>query len=119
MNDRETRRLRRHRRIRKKVAGTPERPRLCVRRSLVHIYAQLVDDLGSRTVVSASTLSPELRQACGSANKTAAASLVGQEVARRAIAAGIQQVTFDRGGCRYHGRVQALAEAARKGGLTF
>jgi large subunit ribosomal protein L18 len=115
----EARRARRHRHIRKKVFGTPERPRLCVHRSLKHIYAQVIDDLGGRTLVAVSSLTAAVRDGCQSANKTHAAGLVGQEVARRAAEAGIQQVTFDRGGYRYHGRVRALAEAAREAGLQF
>jgi large subunit ribosomal protein L18 len=112
-------RLRRHRRVRSKVFGTPERPRLCVRRSLRHVYAQLVDDVGSRTLAAASTLTPALREACRTARKTEAAGIVGKEIARRAIEAGVERIAFDRGGCKYHGRVKALAEAAREGGLQF
>jgi len=110
---------RRHRRVRRKVVGTAERPRLCVRRSLCHIYAQVVDDMSGRTLVAASTLTPELREACSSAKKTEAANAVGKEIARRALEAGVQSVAFDRGGYKYHGRVRALAEAAREGGLKF
>ena len=113
------RRKRRHRRVRHKIFGTPERPRLCVRRSLQHSYAQVVDDLGGRTLAAASSLTPAIRQACKGGTKTAAAAVVGKEIARRAVEAGIQQVTFDRGGYRYHGRVRALAAAAREGGLAF
>jgi len=119
VNDKDTRRIRRHRSIRKRVSGTPERPRLCVRRSLQHIYAQVVDDLGGRTVAAACTLTPSIREACAAARKAAAAALVGKEIARRALEAGVQKVTFDRGGYRYHGRVRALADAAREGGLSF
>lgn len=119
MKDKASRRCHRHKRVRKKVFGTAERPRLCVRRSLQHIYAQVVDDMGSRTLAAASTLSPAIRQACGHENKTAAAALVGAEIARRAVEAGVQQIVFDRGGCQYHGRVKALAAAAREGGLKF
>ncbi|MBM4030213.1 MAG: 50S ribosomal protein L18 [Planctomycetes bacterium] len=114
-----TRRLRRHRRVRRKVFGTPERPRLCVRRSLRHIHAQVVDDLGGRTLAAASTLTPALREACRGAKKAAAAAIVGKELARRAIEAGIQRVAFDRGGYKYHGRVRALADGAREAGLQF
>jgi len=113
------RRLRRHRRVRHKVVGTEQRPRLCVRRSLRHIYAQIVDDMAGRTLVAASTLSPEVREACSGANKSAAAGLVGKELARKAVEAGLGKVAFDRGGYKYHGRVRALAEGAREGGLTF
>jgi len=114
-----TRRLRRHRRVRRKVFGTPERPRLSVRRSLRHIYAQIIDDVSSRTLVAASTVTPEIREACAGAKKSAAAALVGKELARRAVAAGIQRVAFDRGGYQYHGRVRALADGAREVGLQF
>jgi large subunit ribosomal protein L18 len=113
------RRVRRHHRIRRKVFGTPERPRLCVRRSLRHIYAQVVDDVSGRTLVAASTLTPGIRDACRSGDKRAAAAIVGKELARRAAEAGVQTVAFDRGGCQYHGRVRALAEGARDGGLQF
>jgi len=113
------RRLRRHRRVRKKIFGSPERARLCVFRSLRHIYGQVIDDTRGRTLAAASTLTPSIREACRQANKTAAAALVGAELARRALAAGVKKVAFDRGGFAYHGRVKALAEAARKGGLEF
>jgi large subunit ribosomal protein L18 len=119
VNDKDTRRIRRHFRVRKKVSGSPERPRLCVRRSLQHIYAQVVDDIGGRTLAAACTLTPGIREACATAKKAEAAALVGKELARRALEAGIQKVTFDRGGYRYHGRVRALADAAREGGLNF
>lgn len=110
---------RRHRRLRKRVEGTPERPRLSVYRSLKHIYAQVVDDVSGRTLVSASTLSEPLKGALkGSGNRSAAAK-VGELLAARAKEAGITAVCFDRGGRRYHGRIKALAEAARKGGLKF
>jgi large subunit ribosomal protein L18 len=112
-------RLRRHRRVRKKVVGTPDRARLCVRRSLKHIYAQIVDDVTGRTLAAASSLTPSIREACGEADKRAAATLVGSEVARRAAEAGVDAVAFDRGGYKYHGRVKALADAAREGGLKF
>jgi len=112
-------RLRRHRRVRRKVAGTPERPRLCVRRSLRHVYAQVVDDTSGRTLAAASTQVAGVCEACKGAKKTAAAALVGKELARRAIEAGIRQVAFDRGGYKYHGRIRALADGAREGGLQF
>lgn len=114
-----TRRVRRHRRVRKKVIGTPERPRLSVRRSLRHIQGQIIDDLSGRTLVTASTLTPEVRDACKGIKKSAAATLVGKEVARRAVEAGISRIAFDRGGYKYHGRVKALADGAREGGLKF
>jgi len=112
---------RRHRRIRRKVFGTPERPRLAVFRSHRRIYAQVIDDVAQHTLVSASTLDRELREAfkdIGTATREAAA-VVGRSVAQRALQAGICQVVFDRGGKLYHGRVQALAEAAREAGLQF
>ncbi|MFS8859174.1 50S ribosomal protein L18 [Synechococcus sp. B60.1] len=112
---------RRHRRIRRKVFGTPERPRLAVFRSHRHIYAQVIDDVAQHTLASASTLDRELREAfkdIGTATREAAA-MVGRSVAQRALQAGISQVVFDRGGKLYHGRVQALAEAAREAGLQF
>jgi len=110
---------RRHRRVRRKVVGTAERPRLCVRRSLCHIYAQIVDDMSGRTLAAASTRSPAVREVCSGAKKTEAANTVGKEIARRAIEAGVQAVAFDRGGYKYHGRVKAFADGARKGGLEF
>ena len=119
MNDQERRRRRRHRSIRRKIAGTSGRPRLCVRRTLRHIYAQVVDDESRRTVASASSLTPSIRDACRAASKAGSAAVVGMEVARRAVEAGVEQVAFDRGGYTFHGRVKALAQAAREGGLRF
>jgi large subunit ribosomal protein L18 len=110
-------RLRRHNRLRKRVAGTPERPRLVVNRSSRHIHVQVVDDTTGRTLVSASTMDPSLRGADG--NKSALARQVGALVAERAKAAGLAAVVFDRGGNRYGGRIAALAEGAREGGLEF
>ncbi|HLZ37410.1 MAG TPA: 50S ribosomal protein L18 [Mycobacteriales bacterium] len=110
-------RRRRHSRVRKKVAGTAARPRLVVTRSARHIYAQVVDDTVGHTLVSASTLDPGIRG--GDGDKTARARRVGALVAERATAAGIVAVVFDRGGYRYHGRVAALADSAREGGLQF
>ncbi|RMG91399.1 MAG: 50S ribosomal protein L18 [Chloroflexi bacterium] len=112
-------RQRRHRRIRMKISGTPERPRLNVFRSLNHIYAQVIDDVSGRTLVSASTIDKELRAAVAGKPKREQAALVGKVVAERALAAGITEVVFDRGGYLYHGRVKALAEGAREGGLKF
>src|SRR3954451_12920223 len=106
-------RARRHFRVRKKVSGTPIRPRLVVTRSTRHIYAQVVDDLAGRTVASASTLDTTIRG--GEGDKTARARAVGTLVAERAKSAGIDAVVFDRGGNRYHGRIAALADAAREG----
>lgn len=113
------RRARRHRRVRKRVFGTPARARLCVFRSLRHIYAQVIDDTRGRTLAAISTQTPSIRDACRQVNKTAAAAIVGKEVAQRALAAGVARVAFDRGGFAYHGRVKALAEAARATGLKF
>ena len=110
-------RKRRHIRVRKKVSGTAVRPRLVVTRSARHMIAQVVDDTAGRTLASASTMEADLRGA--SDDKTAKARKVGQKVAERAKAAGVEAVVFDRGGHRYHGRVAALAEGAREAGLDF
>ena len=109
----------RHKRVRDRVRGTTDRPRLCVFRSLHHIYAQVVDDSKGQTLVCASTLEAEVRGELNGKAKTARAELVGSLVAKRALSKGIKQVVFDRGGCDYHGRVKALAEAARQEGLHF
>jgi large subunit ribosomal protein L18 len=116
--DKQTARTRRHFRVRKKVAGSAARPRLAVFRSNKHISAQVIDDRSGRTVASASTVESSLRAAGGTANK-AAATAVGRLVAERARAAGVTSVVFDRGGFQYHGRVAAVAEAAREAGLEF
>lgn len=108
---------RRHSRIRKSVKGTPERPRLAVSRSLKHIYAQVIDDTQGKTLIFASSLESDVNSEKGTKTQTAAA--VGKVVAERAIRAGISQVVFDRGGNLYHGRVKAVAEAARGAGLQF
>jgi large subunit ribosomal protein L18 len=108
-----------HRRVRRSVTGTPERPRLSVYRSLGHIYAQVIDDQNQRTLVSASSIDKETRAQTKGGGNIAAAKVVGKIVAERARAAGIEKVAFDRGGYRYHGRVQALASAAREAGLNF
>jgi large subunit ribosomal protein L18 len=110
-------RTRRHLRVRKKVAGTPERPRLVVTRSTRHMVAQVVDDTVGRTLVSASTLEVDLRGFDG--DKTAKAKRVGELLAERAKVAGVETVVFDRGGNRYHGRVAAVADGAREGGLSL
>ena len=110
-------RLRRHARVRKHIAGTATRPRLAVFRSARHISAQVIDDATGRTLASASTVEGSLRGASG--GNVAAATNVGKLVAERATAAGVSAVVFDRGGYRYHGRVAALADAARKAGLEF
>jgi large subunit ribosomal protein L18 len=112
-------RARRQLRVRRKISGTAERPRLNVFRSVAEIYAQVIDDGAGRTMVSASTLEPDIRPRTEGLNKTEQAKLVGTLVAERARAKGIEQVVFDRGGYRYHGRVRALAEAARQAGLDF
>ncbi len=112
-------RERRHTRVRRKVAGTPERPRLCVYRSTAEIYAQVIDDQAGHTLASASSVDHDLRGQLGSLKKSEQAQLVGKTVAQRALALGIQKVVFDRGGYRYIGRVKALADAAREGGLEF
>ncbi|MFC1929175.1 50S ribosomal protein L18 [Chloroflexota bacterium] len=112
-------RHRRHLRVRTKVKGMTSRPRLCVFRSLNHIYAQVIDDSRGHTLASASTLDPEIRSAVGGKTKTARSGLVGSLVAKRTLSQGINQIAFDRGGCKYHGRVKALAEAARQEGLKF
>ena len=119
-NERQARE-RRHRRVRARVTGTPERPRLNVYRSLEHIYAQVIDDVAGHTLVSASTLDAEVKQQIGKKGqaKVAEAKIVGQIVAARAKNAGISKVVFDRGGNKYHGRVKALADGAREGGLDF
>jgi large subunit ribosomal protein L18 len=110
---------RRHERIRRHLHGTAERPRLNVFRSLQHIYAQVIDDDLGDTLVAASTLDPELREQLNGLNKSQQAARVGKLVAQRAIAQGLRQVVFDRGGYPYHGRVKALADGAREGGLEF
>jgi large subunit ribosomal protein L18 len=112
-------RLRRHLRVRKKVEGTPEKPRLSVYRSLTHIYAQVIDDASGRTLAAASDVEATARSTAKGKRKTDVAKLVGELVAQRAIEAGIKQVVFDRGGYQYHGRVRALASAAREAGLQF
>ena len=112
-------RARRHRRIRGRVQGTTERPRLNVFRSNAHIYAQVIDDTRGHTLVAASTLDAGLRPQLATNTKQEEAKLVGRLVAERALAAGVAQVVFDRGGFKYHGRVRALADAAREAGLKF
>jgi large subunit ribosomal protein L18 len=112
-------RQRRHRRVRKTIFGTAERPRLNVFRSLKHIYGQVIDDTTGQTLVSASTLDREVSALLGEKNKSEQASVVGQILARRALDKGISRVVFDRGGWAYHGRVKALADGARQEGLEF
>jgi large subunit ribosomal protein L18 len=120
-HDRRAARARRHRRVRKHVSGTAARPRLAVFRSLRHIGAQLVDDATGRTLVAASTTEPALRAVLGDANActTTGAAAIGKTISERAKAAGVDTVVFDRAGYLFHGRVKALAEAAREGGLKF
>jgi large subunit ribosomal protein L18 len=117
--DSELARRKRHRRMRMRVCGTTERPRLNVYRSARHIYAQIIDDTVGRTILSASTLDAEVRRQLGDLTKTQQAQLVGTMLARRALERGVVQVVFDRGGYRYHGRVKALADGARSEGLQF
>lgn len=117
--DRKAKRQKRHLRVRGRLRGTAERPRLCVFKSARHIYAQLIDDDAGRTLASASTCEPEMRQKVGYGGNVEAARAVGNLIAQRALEKGIKSVVFDRGGNLYHGRVAALAEGAREGGLEF
>lgn len=112
-------RERRRQRVRRRIHGTPERPRLNVFRSSMHIYGQIIDDTQGRTITSASTIDPEVRSQLSDGTKTDEARVVGRVLAQRALAQGIKRVVFDRGGYRYHGRIKALADAAREGGLEF
>ncbi len=117
--DRASERGRIHQRIRRKIAGNSQRPRLCVYRSLNHIYAQIVDDTQGTTLVAASTVEKAVREGLKGSGNIQAAKAVGKTVADRAKAKGIEAVVFDRGGYLYHGRIKALAEAARESGLKF
>jgi large subunit ribosomal protein L18 len=119
MFNKEELRVRRHGRVRKKVVGTPERPRLNVYRSLNNIYAQVVDDTTHSTVVSASTVDKEVKAKVKTGGNVESARIVGELVAKRAKEKGVEKVVFDRGGYQYHGRVKSLAEAAREAGLEF
>ncbi len=112
-------RIRRHIRVRKRVSGTAERPRLCVFRSLSHIYAQVIDDVSRTTLVSASDMEPALKSKLTGKKKSDVATMIGEIVAERAKDKGVTMVVFDRGGYPFHGRIKALAEAARSGGLEF
>lgn len=112
-------RRRRHERTRRRLSGTLGRPRLCVFRSLRHIYAQIIDDNLGYTIVSASTLDSAISQQTNGKHKTASAALVGGLIARRALDEGVTKVVFDKGGYKYHGRIKSLAEAAREAGLKF
>jgi large subunit ribosomal protein L18 len=116
---RDLKRQRVHDRVRMKVSGTPERPRFCVYRSLDHIYAQIIDDHAGKTLVAASSADKDTKKTLKGGGNVAAAKVVGKEVAERAKAAGVVKVVFDRGGYKYHGRVKALADAAREAGLQF
>ena len=117
---RKTRRQVRHKRVRRKVFGSAERPRMAVFRSLNNIYVQIIDDAQGHTLVAASSLDPDVRgQINGGKPKSEVAALVGSVIAERALDKGIKSVVFDRGGFKYHGRAKALADAARKGGLVF
>jgi large subunit ribosomal protein L18 len=117
--DRNEVRLIRHARVRKKISGTPERPRLCVYRSNAHIYAQIIDDVAGVTLASASTVEKELASQLSELDKKGAGKLIGKTVAQRAVEKGIKDVVFDRGGYIYTGRVAELASGAREGGLNF
>jgi large subunit ribosomal protein L18 len=117
--DRNEVRVIRHERVRKKISGTPARPRLSVYRSLNHIYAQIIDDAAGTTLVAASTVEKEIASSIGELDKKGASKLVGKAVAERAVAKGIKEVVFDRGGYIYTGRVAELAAGAREGGLEF
>lgn len=117
--DKNKARLKRHLRVRKKIEGTTARPRLNVFRSSKHIYAQLIDDVKGVTIVSASTMDKELREQVTNGGSVESARKVGELVAKRAKEAGVSNVVFDRGGYLYHGRIQALADAAREAGLEF
>ena len=108
-----------HSRLRRKISGSAERPRLCVFRSSRHIVAQVIDDQAGRTLASASSLDGEFRKGNKGGGNVAASKAVGKAIAERARAAGVEKVVFDRGGYQYHGRIQALAEAAREAGLKF
>ena len=110
---------RRHKRVRQKVIGTPERPRLTVFRSLENIYCQLIDDMAGKTLASSSTMRKDIREKVRNGGNKAAAELVGKDIAEEAKKIGIQKVVFDRGGNKFHGRIKALAESARENKLVF
>lgn len=119
MQEKEALRRKRHRRVRKSVIGTSEKPRLNVFRSIAHIYAQVVDDSTHQTIASASTVDKELKGKVKSGGNIEAATLVGELIGKRAVDKGVEKIVFDRGGYQYHGRVAALADGARKAGLKF
>lgn len=112
-------RKRRHAKVRAKISGSPQKPRLCIFRSLNHIYAQVIDDIAGRTLATASSRDVEVSQKANGKKKTETADMVGTLLAQRALNSGIKKVVFDRGGYQYHGRVKSLADAARKAGLEF
>jgi len=112
-------RIKRHRRVRKKVFGTPERLRLCVFKSINHIYAQIVDDVSANTLLTVSTLTPDVREKVKNGGNIEPAKAVGEAIGKKALEKNIYNVVFDRGGYPYHGRVKALAESAREAGLIF
>ena len=117
--DKNAKRLQRHKRVRRKVFGTPQRPRLCVFRSSNNIYAQIIDDTNRVTLVAASSLDEAVKGAVNHTGKKEAAKMVGEMVAKKAVEKGITEVVFDRGGYIYHGRIKELAEGAREAGLKF
>jgi large subunit ribosomal protein L18 len=117
--DKNAERVKRHKRIRNRISGTQQKPRLCVFRSDKHIYAQIIDDTVGKTLVAASTKEKDIAAEVAELNKSQAATVVGKALAQKAIAAGIEEVVFDRGGYLYTGRVAALADGAREGGLKF
>lgn len=119
MNKRLSGRLKRKERVRKKIVGTPERPRLCVFRSSSHIYAQVINDQEGKTLAEASTVSPDLKGEIRHGGNIASAQKVGELVAKKVLAKNVKKVVFDRGGYLYHGRIKALADAARSAGLEF
>ncbi len=120
MINKNTKRLQKKKSIRKKIFGTPEKPRMAVFRSLTKIYVQIIDDVEGKTLLSASSLSKEIAEEVKNAkDKTAQGAVVGEFIGKKALESGIKEVVFDRGGYRYHGRVRALAEGARKSGIKF
>jgi len=118
-NKKKANRIRRHFRLRKKISGTPERPRLAVFRSEKHIYVQLIDDTRGNTLCASSTISSDLKDSLEKTWNKDAAKKIGEDIAKKAKEAGIERVVFDRGGFKYHGRIKALADGAREAGLKF
>jgi len=119
IESRNDKRLVRHRRVRKHLHGTPEKPRLCVFRSIKHISVQVIDDVSGTTITSASSMDKDLKTKLANGGNKAAAKIVGEAIAKKAISKGVKEVAFDRGGFLYHGRVKELADGARKAGLIF